>query len=161
MIEALSCGSTLKAWWNLQLMWMIRRSTSYLFAFFDTIIKQLGFSQTTFAITNKVVNDDLSKRYEQEVMEFGSTSPMFTIVSTLAILNLLSLIGGISRILFHAEVKVAGGLVAQIILCGILVMVNIPVYEALFVRNDKGRIPSSVLYKSIFLASLVYLMPIY
>lgn len=161
MIEALSCGSTLKAWWNFQLMWMIRRSTSYLFAFFDTIIKQLGFSQTTFAITNKVVNDDLSTRYEQEVMEFGSTSPMFTILSTLAILNLLCLIGGISRILFHTQVRVAEQLLPQIILCGILIMVNIPVYEALIVRNDKGRIPSSVMYKSIFLASLVYLMPIY
>ncbi|KAH7860023.1 hypothetical protein Vadar_008251 [Vaccinium darrowii] len=57
--EALACGDTLKAWWNSQRMWLFRRTTSYLFAFIDTVARQLGFSQLAFSITAKVVDDDV------------------------------------------------------------------------------------------------------
>jgi hypothetical protein len=38
LYEALSCGDTLKGWWNEQRMWMVRRITSYLYGFIDTVI---------------------------------------------------------------------------------------------------------------------------
>ncbi|KAL7186772.1 hypothetical protein ACSBR2_028488 [Camellia fascicularis] len=153
--ESLTCGDTLKAWCNSQRMWLIRRTTSYAFAFVDTIIRQLGLSQTAFAITAKVVDEDVSKRYEQEMLEFGSSSVMFDIVATLAMLNLFSFVGGIVKF------SVVRGLIPQIVLCWLVVVVNVPVYQALLVRNDKGRFPFSVVFKSIVLASLTYVMSAY
>ncbi|KAI8007850.1 Cellulose synthase-like protein E6 [Camellia lanceoleosa] len=153
--ESLTCGGTLKAWCNSQRIWLIRRTTSYAFAFIDTILRQLGLSQTAFAITAKVVDEDLSKRYEQEMLEFGSSSVMFDIIATLAVLNLFSFVGGIVKF------SLVRGLIPQIVLCWLVVVVNVPVYQALFIRNDKGRFPFSVVFKSIVFASLTCVMSVY
>ena len=137
-------------------MWVIQRTIAYFFAFINTIIRQLGLSETTFVITRKVVIEDVSKRYEQEIIEFGSSTITFTIIATLAMLNFFSLIGGIKKIVLDLEFKVLD----QLSLNLLLVMLDIPVYRALFIRNDKGCIPSSIVFKSIVLVSLACLMPI-
>ncbi|KAK4727263.1 hypothetical protein R3W88_032180 [Solanum pinnatisectum] len=140
LAESISCRDTPKSWWNLQRILLIRRTTSYLFAFIDAVTKQLGFSQTAFALTTKVVDDDVQRRYEQEMMDFGNSSAMFTITATLGLLNLI---------------------MGNVILCGLIVIVNVPVYEALFFRSDKGRFPSSVMFRSVVLVSIACLLPIF
>ncbi|XP_021689910.2 cellulose synthase-like protein E6 isoform X2 [Hevea brasiliensis] len=162
MVETSACGSTIKGWWNLQRMWVFRRTTSYFFAFIDTIIKQVGLSQTTFAITPKMVTDDVLKRYKQEVIEFGSSNTMFTIIATLAVLNLFSFVGAMAKRVTDLEMdfKTLEMLMPQVILCGFVIMVNLPVYRALFFRNDKGCMPHGVMFKSLVLASLACLVPI-
>ncbi|KAE8704293.1 hypothetical protein F3Y22_tig00110458pilonHSYRG00448 [Hibiscus syriacus] len=96
--EALLHGSTFKAWWNSQRMWMIRGTTSFFFGFIDCIVRQLGLSQTTFRITAKVVTDDALTRYQQEMMDFRGTSIMFAVISTLAMVNVLGLVGGAAKV---------------------------------------------------------------
>ncbi|CAA2995737.1 cellulose synthase E6 [Olea europaea subsp. europaea] len=161
LIEDLISGNTLKGWWNSQRMWVIRRTTAHFFGFIDTVFRQLGLSETGFVVTDKVVDDDVLKRYEQEIMEFGNSSIMFTIISTLALLNLFSLSWGIKILAFGTAFVELENLIPQIIICGLIVMVNIPVYEALFFRRDKGCMPSSVTFKSIVIASVAVLLPIY
>lgn len=156
--ESLSCGYTLKSWWNFQRMQIIRRTTAFFFGFTDVIIKHLGLSPRAFAITAKVVTEDVLKRYEQEIMDFGGTSIMFTIIATLAMLNLLSLIGGLINIIF-LDFGALQHLIYQIILCGLMILVNLPIHEALFIRRDKGCLPVSVMFKSTVFASLAFLMP--
>ncbi|KAK0600710.1 hypothetical protein LWI29_017742 [Acer saccharum] len=155
--EALSCGSTPKIWWNSQRMLLIKRTTAFFFAFINVIIKQLGLSETTFAITSKVVTEDVSKRYEQEIMEFGSSSVMFTILGTLAMLNLFCLVGATLKMVL-LDFGALENLISQVFLCGMMVLINIPVYEAMFFRKDNGCLPFSVMLKSIVLASLTCLM---
>lgn len=157
IIEALNCDSTLKGWWNLQRMLLIRRTTSFFFAFFDVILKQLGLSQTAFALTAKVVTEDVLERYEQEVMEFGTSSLMFTIISTLAMLNLFSVVAAIFKMIFQ-DFGALEKFVLQVILCGLTVVLNFPIYEALFIRKDKGSLPFSVMFKSIAIAALACLI---
>ncbi|XP_034679646.1 cellulose synthase-like protein E6 isoform X2 [Vitis riparia] len=159
ILETVSCGETFKTLWNFERMWMMRSATSYLFAFIDNLTMLFGLSETTFVITAKVADEDVLKRYQHEIIEFGSSSLMFTIISTLALLNLFSSVGGIKKVIFDIEFRVAAGLIPHVILCGVTVMLHVTVYEALFVRNDKGRIPSSVMFKSIIVASLACLMP--
>ncbi|XP_038899589.1 cellulose synthase-like protein E6 isoform X2 [Benincasa hispida] len=157
IIEAISCGYTLKAWWNLQRMLLFRRTTAFFFSFIDTVIKQLGFSQTKFAVTAKVAAEDESKRYEQEIIEFGSSDIMCTMIATLAILNLFGLLLGIKNVAAWNLELVSKGLnkfILQTVVCGLIVLINLPTYEALFIRRDKGRLPFSALFKSVTLALL-------
>uniref|UniRef100_A0ACD5YGY1 Uncharacterized protein n=1 Tax=Avena sativa TaxID=4498 RepID=A0ACD5YGY1_AVESA len=160
LYEALSCGDTLKGWWNEQRMWLVRRITSYLYGFIDTARKLLGLSKMAFAVTSKVSEEDESKRYEQEIMEFGSASPEYVIIATVALLNLICLVGGLSQIMTGGWNIILNSFFPQLILCGMLVITNIPFYEAMFVRKDKGRIPFSVTLASIGFAVLALLAPI-
>ncbi|XWS64863.1 hypothetical protein CRYUN_Cryun05aG0040400 [Craigia yunnanensis] len=121
-----------------------------------------GYSQATFVITEKIADDDVSKRYEQDLIEFGATSPMFDILATLAMLNLFSSVGAIKKVILDADhSKVLDVFGLQILLCLLLVTINLPVYQALFFRKDNGRMPSSVTSKSIIFALLACTLTMY
>ncbi|KAJ7960951.1 Cellulose synthase, partial [Quillaja saponaria] len=148
LVEFLWSGGTIYGWWNDQRMWLYKRTSSYLFAFIDTVLKLVGFSNSAFVITAKVADQDVSERYENEVMEFGTTSPMLTLLATLALLNLFCF-GGVIAVTSKAGLGVCETMVLQVVLCGVLVLVNWPIYQGLFFRKDKGKLPSSVVVKSI------------
>ncbi|XP_021902179.1 cellulose synthase-like protein E6 isoform X2 [Carica papaya] len=158
--EFIHCGRTIRSWWNDQRMWLFKRTTAYLFAFCSNILRILGFGKSAFEITAKVADEDVSKRYMQEVMEFGSCSVMFDVLAAIAMLNMLSFSIGASRVITEVvdrsqkEVTVEM-FPLQILLSGILVAVNFPVYQALFLRKDNGRLPISATYHSIFFVLLV------
>ena len=156
--EFVLCGCTFQGWWKDQRMWLFKRTTSY---FFGYILKLLGFTKSAFVITTKVADDDVSKRYEQEVMEFGTSSPMFTILATLALLNAFCFIGGIKRVTKDVETLVWEQFTLQILLCKLLVFIDLPVYQALFLRKDNGSMPTSVTYRSIMFSLLACAISLY
>ncbi|KAK9152376.1 hypothetical protein Syun_010685 [Stephania yunnanensis] len=158
LMEGLRSGDTLTSWWNLQRIWLMRTTTSFLFSFIQVVMKQVGLSQNTFTITAKVVDDDVSKRYQQEIMEFGS-SPMFIITGSLALLNLLSLLYGLKQVFMGSEGIELFAL--QIILCGLVVAINIPVYEAMFARKDRGCFSTNITFASIAVVSVLSLISLY
>lgn len=135
--------------------------TSYVFAFVETILKKSGFSESGFIVTPKVVDDDVSQRYLKEVMEFSNPSPMFTILATIAMLNLFSFIWGLKNAAMDFQIRNVEPMVLQILLCGLVVLINLPVYEGLFFRKDEGRMPTSVTYKSVMLALLACTIALY
>ncbi|XP_062088075.1 cellulose synthase-like protein E6 isoform X3 [Humulus lupulus] len=150
--ELTMCGGTYREWLNDQRMWLFKRTTSYFFSVLDHGLRLLGFTDAAFTITEKVVDDDVSERYERELMEFGTTSPMFTTLTTLALLNASGFIWGLKRLLFTEQSLVLNPFALQVVLCGLLVFINLPIYQAIFLRKDKGRLPNSVIYQSIMLA---------
>eukprot|EP00262_Sarcandra_glabra_P009228 TRINITY_DN232_c0_g1_i7.p1 TRINITY_DN232_c0_g1~~TRINITY_DN232_c0_g1_i7.p1 ORF type:complete len:453 (-),score=70.48 TRINITY_DN232_c0_g1_i7:75-1298(-) len=157
--ESLWAGYTLEGWWHEQRVWMMRRTTSYLFGFINAILNQLGLAKSAFTITAKVADDEVNKRYEEEMMEFGSSSPMFIILATLALFNLLCFVGGIKKVVMGTEGRSVEPLVLQLLLCGLVVIINIPIYKGLFFRKDKGRMPTSITFTSFILAMLACLTP--
>ncbi|THU48252.1 hypothetical protein C4D60_Mb09t24290 [Musa balbisiana] len=162
LVESLASGDTLIGWWNIQRMWLLKRITSYLYGTVDAILKVMGFSKTGFTITAKMVDADASKRYEQEIMEFGSSSssPMFVVIATTALLNLLCLVVGLQRLVADWD---SGGLdqfLIQVLLCGVVVALNLPIYEALFLRKDTGRMAPAVTYISLGVTAVAYLLVI-
>ncbi|KAL7592810.1 hypothetical protein Lser_V15G31932 [Lactuca serriola] len=42
----------------------------------------------------------------------------------------------------------------QMVLCGLIILINIPLYEGMFFRKDNGSMPSSVTFQSTMLAVL-------
>ncbi|XP_039119076.1 LOW QUALITY PROTEIN: cellulose synthase-like protein E6 [Dioscorea cayenensis subsp. rotundata] len=155
LIESLYSDNTIKGWWNAQRMWVLRRITSFLFALIDNILKVFGESKLAFTITAKVSDEDASKLYEQEVMDFGSVSSMFVIISTIALINLVCLFGGVKRLMLNNEGNIDDAFFVQVVLCGLVVAINLPIYEGLFLRKDKGRMPYSVTFVSLGIAMLV------
>uniref|UniRef100_A0A803LQ94 Uncharacterized protein n=1 Tax=Chenopodium quinoa TaxID=63459 RepID=A0A803LQ94_CHEQI len=151
--EFISNGGTALGWWNEQRMWLYKRTSAYLLASIDTLLKLCGISNMKFVITSKVVDEDVSQRYEKEIMEFGVASPMFVILETLALMNLFTLI---------FTLKMGYGIInklgLQILLCVVLVLVNLPLYKGILIRKDKGKVPTSVTIKSIFITLLVVLI---
>ena len=154
-------GGTLQGWWNDQRIWLYKRMTSYLLGFLDNILRLLGFSKSAFVITAKVADDDVSQRYKQEIMEFGASSPMFTILATLALLNAFCFIGGMMRVIADVENSVWERFTLQILLCGMLIFINLPIYQGLFLRKDNGSMPTSVTYQSIMFAILACALSLY
>ncbi|KAM3701221.1 hypothetical protein ACJW31_05G155400 [Castanea mollissima] len=154
-------GGTFKGWWNDQRMWLYKRTTSYFFGFLDYILKRLGFTNSAFVITTKVAGDDVSQRYEQEVMEFGTSSPMFTILATLALLNAICFVSGLKRVIADVETLVWEKFALHIFLCGLLVFINLPIYQGLFFRKDVASLPTSVTYQSTMFALLACAIAVY
>ncbi|XVF77061.1 hypothetical protein PTKIN_Ptkin14bG0009600 [Pterospermum kingtungense] len=107
LMEFLWSGGTILGWWNNQRMWLYKTTSSYLFGFIDAILKSLGsFSDSAFVITAKVSELDASDRYRREIIEFGpsSSSPMFTLLATIALLNLLCLLGVLQKLVLNKDV---------------------------------------------------------
>ncbi|KAI3870687.1 hypothetical protein MKW92_016842 [Papaver armeniacum] len=96
LVEFLLSGGTLQGWWNEQRIWIYSHSkTSYLFGIIDSIGKLLGLSKSEFIIT-----------YEKEIMEFGTSSPIFTtIIATIALINLFDLVGGLKRVFIDMKLE--------------------------------------------------------
>ncbi|WOK92030.1 cellulose synthase-like protein E6 [Canna indica] len=157
LVESLVCGDTLVGWWNIQRMWLLKRITSYLYGEIDVILKLLGISKMTFSITAKVANEDASTRFEQEVMEFGQASPMFVIIATTALFNLVSFVFALRGVVADGELRNLEQFFVQILLCGVVAALNLPIYEALL-RRDKGRMAASVTFTSLGVTALACLL---
>ncbi|XWS27713.1 hypothetical protein CRYUN_Cryun25bG0004500 [Craigia yunnanensis] len=94
LVEFLWSGGTVLGWWNDQRIWLYKRTSSYLSAFINTIANSLRFSADSgFVITAKVSEQEVHNRYLKEMMEFGVSSPMFTILATSGLVNLLCMAG--------------------------------------------------------------------
>ncbi|CAN6448367.1 unnamed protein product [Victoria cruziana] len=154
LVEILYAGGTFKMWWNAQRMWMIRRVTSYLFAFLDCALKIVGMGEMKFVLTSKVADAESEARYRNEIMEFGTASSMLILLTALAMHYLVCS----AVLVFRVVVKGIGGLddlFVQAALCGFMVLVSLPIYEAAFFRRDKGRIPTSVTFISLIFVLMI------
>ncbi|KAF3773699.1 Cellulose synthase-like protein E6, partial [Nymphaea thermarum] len=161
LVELIWAKGTFKMWWNETRMWMFKGSSSYLFSVIVIILKLLGVSESGFEITSKVIDEEASKRYEQEIMEFAVPSPMFIPPTTLALLNIYCFIRGFTVVLSEG-LGALDRLALQIVISGYISVISIPVFEALFIRKDKGRIPTSITVRSLCLAlALVYVFSLW
>ncbi|KAL3499202.1 hypothetical protein ACH5RR_038295 [Cinchona calisaya] len=145
--------STFERWWNEQRMWLIRGLTSYVFGNIEYISKVLGIPTQGFNVTSKVVDGEQGKRYDQGIFEFGVPSPMFVLLSVAAILNLIAFHGGFLAVLRGGNLD---GLFIQLFISGFAVLNSLPIYEAMFLRADNGRMPSKTTMVSAFIAFGLY-----
>ncbi|CAI9117357.1 OLC1v1018734C1 [Oldenlandia corymbosa var. corymbosa] len=160
-LEFMLAQGTFARWWNEQRIWSIRGFTSYLFGSLEYLLKILNFSTHGFNVTNKVVDDEQSKRYHQGIFDFGPPSSfssfmMFLPLATAAVVNFVAFFGSLMQIFKGSlsgdiNFNVDGGFL-QLFLCGFGVLNCLPVYEAMVMRNDKGRMPLLTTICSICLA---------
>uniref|UniRef100_A0A0A0KUZ9 Cellulose synthase-like protein G3 n=1 Tax=Cucumis sativus TaxID=3659 RepID=A0A0A0KUZ9_CUCSA len=152
LVEIIHAGGTFKKWWNDQRMWLIRAVSSFLFGCIEFTLKSLGINPNFGCnLTSKAMNEEQRKRYKQEL--FGLFSPMFVPITTAAIVNVASFVCGLIRIW-----KSGGAwehLFAQMLVAGFGVVNCWPIYEAMALRNDEGKLPPKLTFFSISLALLL------
>ncbi|KAG2680817.1 hypothetical protein I3760_11G115700 [Carya illinoinensis] len=153
LLEFLIEEGTVQKWWNDQRMWMIRGLSAFGFGCLEFFLKCLGISTYGFGLTNKVIDDEQSKRYGQGMFEFGASSNMFVPLITAAIINLASFLMGLVQALRGSKME---GLFLQMFLAGFVVLNALPIYKAMVLRNDKGRIPFKTTATSTCLALTLY-----
>ncbi|KAJ0263390.1 hypothetical protein HA466_0037560 [Hirschfeldia incana] len=141
-------GGTYRKWWNDQRMWMIRGLSSFFFGIIKFTLKTLNLSTSHFNVTSKANEDnEQRKRYEQEIFDFGpSSSMLFLPVTTVAIMNLFAFVWGIYGLIAWGEVHVL-----EMMLVSFAVVNCLPIYEAIMLRKDDGRLPKRVCYLSAIL----------
>ncbi|XP_027941442.1 cellulose synthase-like protein E1 [Vigna unguiculata] len=152
LVESLSMGGSIRGWWNAVRMWLYLKTSAFFFAFVDGMLGFFGHSNSSFVVTSKTIEDGAAQRYEKEMMEFGTSSPYFTVLATLALLNLFCLLSTLNDLVLAKSAFSGEKMALQVLVCGVLVFINFPIYEAIFLRKDKGRMPASVSVKSIALA---------
>ncbi|XP_057518621.1 cellulose synthase-like protein G3 isoform X2 [Amaranthus tricolor] len=157
LLDFLLQKGTFEIWWNSQRIWMICGLSSYLFGFIEYILSSLGIVVPGFDVTSKVQDDELKKRYEQSIFEFGVVSPMFVPMTMASIINLVSFATGLVTIL-RRGLKEMQGLSLQILLSGFVVINCWPLYKAMVFRRDNGRMPTKITLISTFLASFLCLL---
>lgn len=137
-------------------MWLIRGVTSYLFGLVEFSLKCLGFSTSGFNLTSKVVDDEQGKRYEQGTFEFGIASPMFVLLTMAATVNLFSFLKGIIEI-SRGRRRMEDWFI-EMFIAGFVTVNCWPIYEAMFLRTDKGRIPTKTTIVSTVLVFGLYIV---
>jgi len=145
-------GGSIQGWWNAMRMCLYVKISSFLIFLIDGILGFFGHTNSSYSLTSKVIEDDVVQRYEKEIMEFGTSSPYFTVLATIALLNLFCLLPTLKDLVIGKYAFAGEKMALQILLCGVLVLINVPIYQAIFIRKDKGRMSTSVSIKSTTLA---------
>ncbi|EOY25083.1 Cellulose synthase like G3, putative [Theobroma cacao] len=154
-LDFVLAGGTVRRWWNAQRMWMIRGLSCFLLSSVEYLLKSLGISTHSFSLTSKVLDDEQSKRYDQSIFEFGVPSPLFVPLTMAAIINLFSFAWGLTEFWDNGSNK--EGLALQMVLAGFIVLNCLPIYGAIALRSDKGKMPTQITVISTFLSVALYI----
>ncbi|XP_038726100.1 cellulose synthase-like protein G3 [Tripterygium wilfordii] len=146
-------GSTVHRWWSDQRIWIIRGLSSYLFGLIEFLSRHIVSSTLSFNVTSKVVDDEQSKRYDQGIFEFGVASPMFVPLVMAAMINFVAFVHGLVQVLRWRDME---GLVMQMFISGFVMLNCWPIYEAMVLRSDKGKMPTKVTATAAILAFALY-----
>ncbi|KAF5938523.1 hypothetical protein HYC85_022782 [Camellia sinensis] len=155
-IDFMLAGGTIQRWWNSQRMWILRGVSSFSFGLVEYLFKSLGLTKFGFNVTSKVVDNEQGKRYEQGIFEFGVESQMFLPITMAAIINLVSFVSGIIQVLSNG--LRFEDVFTQLFIAGFGVLNSWPVYEAMVLRSDKGKLPTNITLTSVVLSWLLYLV---
>eukprot|EP00257_Ricinus_communis_P005023 XP_002518852.2 cellulose synthase-like protein G3 [Ricinus communis] len=131
-------GGSVQSWWNDQRIWHIRGLTCHLFGSIEFFLHTFGFSRFGFNVTSKVIDDELSKRYGQGIFEFGVHSPMFVTLTMAALINLIAFVKGLVDVSRGSNLE---GPFLQMLIAGFAVLNCWPIYDAIFLRSDDGKMP--------------------
>lgn len=150
LAEYLTCGQSVKSWWNNQRMMRITTSNAFLFGVLSVILKLVGMSDTVFEITRKDQGDGGT---EAQPGRFTfDDAPVFVPGTTLVLLHITGLVMWFSGL--QTQVHSGNECGISEIVCSALVLLSfLPFVKGLYRKGIYG-IPSSTIWKSVALVAL-------
>ncbi|KAA8527737.1 hypothetical protein F0562_035394 [Nyssa sinensis] len=139
--EILLTGGSMQSLWYEQRIWMIKSVTCHLYGTLDAVMQKIGMKEGSFTITNKVDDDEQVQQYQMGKYDFRTSTMFLVPLVTLVILNVFSLVVGVSRVIISGSFN---EMFVQVFLSFYVVAMSYPVMEGMILRKDKGRIPPSV-----------------
>ncbi|KAL7225267.1 hypothetical protein ACSBR1_020615 [Camellia fascicularis] len=115
-------------------MWMIKSVTCHLYGSLDAFMKRMGMREASFLPINKAVDDEQLKRYQMGILDFQASNMLIVLVVTLVILNLVSLFGGVTRMVISGSFN---EMFVQVGLSFFIASMSYPIVEGMVVRKDK------------------------
>ncbi|RDX80952.1 Cellulose synthase-like protein G1, partial [Mucuna pruriens] len=96
LIEVLSGNGSVTIWWDEQRIWILMSVTN-IFAIIDGIKKWLGLNKVKFNLSNKAIDKEKLKKYEQGRFDFQDVAVFMAPLVLLLIANIVSFFGGSCR----------------------------------------------------------------
>lgn len=128
---------------------LIKAVTAYTYGSLDAILKWVGIRKASFIPTNKVPDEGKISLYQKGKFNFQTSTRLLAPITTLVVLNMISLIIGVARMLISGNWSSMFG---QVFLSFYIVVVNFPVIEGMLLRKDEGCIPFLISLLSLALA---------
>ncbi|KAF2543326.1 hypothetical protein F2Q68_00029995 [Brassica cretica] len=119
------------------------KHTQHLHQFFHYISQTFDSPKTPgFNVTSKANGDDeQNKRYEQEIFDFAPSSSIFLPMTAVAVLNLFAFVSGLYGLFAWGE-----GLSLELMLASFVVVNSLPIYEAMVLRKDDGKLQKGICF---------------
>ena len=136
LIEVLSGDGSVAMWWDEQRIWILKSVTS-IFAIIDGIKKWLGLNKVKFNLSNKAIDKEKLKKYEQGRFDFQGAAVFMAPLVLLLIANIVSFFVGIWR-LFNFNVKDFEEMFGQLFLVTYVMLLSYPILEAIVTMKSKS-----------------------
>ncbi|KAM4127284.1 hypothetical protein ACJW30_02G078200 [Castanea mollissima] len=153
--EVLATGGSFQTWRNEQRIWMMKSITSHSYGSLDDIMKRIGMREASFLPTNKVEDAEQVKLYKMGKFDFQTSNMFLVPMVSLIILNLVSFIGGLVRVIFVGNWD---QMLVQVFISFYILVMNFPIIEAMIIRKDKGRVRPSVTVLSAMFSTIFLLL---
>jgi len=132
-IEVIASGGSSRIWWDEQRNWIVK-SISCFFAIIEATKKWFGLNKGKFTLSNKAVDKDKVKQYEQGKFNFEGAALFMAPLIALLIINIVCFIGGLWRLL---NVKDFNEMFGQLFLISYLIALSYPIIEGIISMKDK------------------------
>ncbi|XP_061369116.1 cellulose synthase-like protein G1 [Gastrolobium bilobum] len=136
LIEILSGGGSLAVWWDEQRIWILKSVTGCLFALTAATKKWLGLNKVKFTLSNKAIDKEKLKKYEQGRFDFEGAALFMSPLVVLLLVNIVCFFGGLWRLL---NVKDFDEMFGQLFLLSYLMALSYPVVEGIITMKSKGE----------------------
>ncbi|RDX58392.1 Cellulose synthase-like protein G1, partial [Mucuna pruriens] len=134
LIEVLSGDGSVTMWWDEQRIWILKSVTS-VFAIIDGIKKWLGLNKVKFNLSNKAIDKEKLKKYEQGRFDFQGAAVFMAPLVLLLIANIVSFFGGLWRLF---NVKDFEKMFGQLFLVTYVMVLSYPILEGIITMKSKS-----------------------
>ncbi|KAK4492236.1 hypothetical protein RD792_003037 [Penstemon davidsonii] len=142
--------------------WMMKSTSSCLYATLNAVLDRIGLHEADFSLTNKAGDDEQARLFEKGLYDFQVSPLLLVPCCSLYILNLVSFIIGLA-VIFQSQK--ANEMFIQAFIPFFVIIVNYQWLDGMIFRKDKGRIAPSVTLLSTAISSIIlslgYLFLIY
>nr|QKE45418.1 cellulose synthase like G [Lotus japonicus] len=134
LIEVLSGNGSVSMWWDEQRIWILKSVTS-VFAMIEGIKKWLGLNKKKFNLSNKAVDKEKVKKYEQGRFDFQGAALYMSPMVVLLLVNIVCFFGGLWRLF---KEKDFADMFGQLFLLSYVMALSYPILEGIVTMKMKS-----------------------